>query len=142
MNLQKLLPIILCIALIACGQSKLDRVVLALDAAPLVLSRFNLSGEDNERITDALRLASSKLREYRQNPTQEKWGVVIRTFLEFEESGTFKVSNADAQKWVNEVVEVSKSLMGIEGAESIRRVSARPVMKDGDLKRLELLMKH
>jgi hypothetical protein len=142
MNLKKLLPIILCIALIACGQSKLDRVVLALDAAPLVLSRFNLSGEDNERITDALRLASSKLREYRQNPTQEKWGLVVETFLDLEARHVFRVSNSDAQKWIDEVVEVSKSLMGIEGAESIRRVSARPVMRDGDLRRLELLMKH
>ena len=126
------------------GVSKFDRVIAAVDAAPMLVATFNISAEDKAEWNRRFGAVSSAMRAYKESQTGDKWQAFLNAFAAVGDSGIIKDETARAR--VNAIVAFVRVILGVPAPQPGLRMGTPPQpnlkkITDSDVKKLEDLMK-
>lgn len=137
----------LCLGADRCGGSNLERVIAAVEGAPLLVSTFNIPVEQRDAINDGFGTAADCLRAFKRNPEAGNSTHVRNCVGAALDRDVFKnIGDEQAHRRISAVVFLVKTVFNLTsgGQEAGARSTAAPgeiIMRDEDVKKLEELLK-
>jgi len=129
----------------ACNKSLLDRTIVAIDSAPVLIDTFNMSADAKQDLKVKFAAVGTGLKAYVADKSENKWSALLTAFDSLTQTGAL-IKDPTARQRVQAITYLVRVMFGISSSDTGMRGAVRPSPPDldkirkSDVDRLEQLL--
>lgn len=134
----------------ACNDSKLDRVITAIDIAAALPQALQLAPDETERLTAGFGAVAAALRQFREHPSAKTWRTALAILADLHQRNVFRVADPVKQARITAIITVVERFANsitphptaaVEAPLTVDDFPDARHLDDADIRELERLVK-